>query len=152
MPNIFLKKSSVAGKVPVVGDLAFGELALNYSDGKLYYKTAGNLINYIANGGTFTTALSITSSTQATSTTTGALVVTGGVGIGRDLWVGGLIESLSTSQSISTTTGAIQVIGGVGIGGSVYVGSRVGWVNATNQSAVYQVYNTTTNSLDTIFA
>jgi hypothetical protein len=118
MSTIILKKSSVSGKVPLVGDLAFGELALNYADGKLYYKTSGNLINYIANGGTFTTALSITSSTQATSTTTGALIVTGGVGIG----------------------------------GSVYVGSRVGWVNATNQSAVYQVYNTTTNSLDTIFA
>ena len=33
-----LKKSSVAAKVPLASDLAFGELALNYADGKLYYK------------------------------------------------------------------------------------------------------------------
>jgi hypothetical protein len=38
--KIILKKSSVASKVPVVGDLSFGELALNYTDGKLYYKNA----------------------------------------------------------------------------------------------------------------
>lgn len=36
--NIILKKSSVVAKVPVAGDLQFGELALNYSDGKLFYK------------------------------------------------------------------------------------------------------------------
>lgn len=36
--QVILKKSSVAARVPVVGDLAFGELALNYADGLLYYK------------------------------------------------------------------------------------------------------------------
>ena len=41
MPSkIILKKSSVASKVPVAGDLDFGELAINYTDGKLYYKKA----------------------------------------------------------------------------------------------------------------
>ena len=98
MSTIILKKSSVAGKVPVVGDLAFGELALNYTDGKLYYKTAGNLINYIANGGTFTTALSITSSTQSTSTTTGALQVMGGVGVGGSVYVGNRVGFVNTSN------------------------------------------------------
>lgn len=33
-----LKKSSVAGKIPLTTDLDYGELALNYADGKLYYK------------------------------------------------------------------------------------------------------------------
>jgi hypothetical protein len=36
--KIILKKSSVADKVPLPGDLDFGELALNYRDGWLYYK------------------------------------------------------------------------------------------------------------------
>jgi hypothetical protein len=36
--KIILKKSVTAAKVPVVGDLDYGELALNYYDGKLYYK------------------------------------------------------------------------------------------------------------------
>jgi hypothetical protein len=55
--NIILKKSSVAAKVPVVGDLAFGELALNYTDGKLYYKKAdGTTIDSFNAGADVTTA------------------------------------------------------------------------------------------------
>lgn len=36
--TIKLKRSAVAGKAPVVGDLQLGELALNTTDGKLYTK------------------------------------------------------------------------------------------------------------------
>ena len=36
--NITLKRSSVQGKVPIVGDLALGEIALNTYDGKLFIK------------------------------------------------------------------------------------------------------------------
>lgn len=42
--KIILKKSSVAGKIPLITDLAYGEVALNYTDGKLYYKNANNTI------------------------------------------------------------------------------------------------------------
>lgn len=42
--KIILKKSSVTDKAPVVDDLAYGELAINYADGKLFYKTATNEI------------------------------------------------------------------------------------------------------------
>jgi len=34
--KIILKKSSVAAKVPLVGDLEYGELALNYEDGVIH--------------------------------------------------------------------------------------------------------------------
>jgi hypothetical protein len=45
MPNrIVLKKSSVSSKVPLAGDLEYGELALNYTDEKLYFKNAANAI------------------------------------------------------------------------------------------------------------
>jgi len=43
--KVLLKKSSVGARVPVVGDLDYGELALNYADGKLYYKTSANAID-----------------------------------------------------------------------------------------------------------
>jgi hypothetical protein len=42
--RIVLKKSSVAAKVPLTTDLEYGELALNYSDEKLYFKNASNAI------------------------------------------------------------------------------------------------------------
>lgn len=47
MAQVILKKSSVTAKVPVTGDLAYGELALNYADGKLYFlKSDGSTISY----------------------------------------------------------------------------------------------------------
>ena len=43
-PKVLLKRSSVAGRVPAAGDLQYGELAINFEDGKIYYKTASNQI------------------------------------------------------------------------------------------------------------
>ena len=48
--TIILKKSSVGGKVPEVGDLQYGELALNYTDGKLYYKNNLDVIRTLSGG------------------------------------------------------------------------------------------------------
>ena len=42
-----LKKSSVSGKVPTAADLEYGELAINYADGVLYYKNSTNTISSI---------------------------------------------------------------------------------------------------------
>ena len=43
--NIIHKKSSVAGKQPNdSSDLVYGELAINYQDGYLYYKDTSNAI------------------------------------------------------------------------------------------------------------
>lgn len=50
MSKIILKKSSVTGKIPVAGDLDFGELALNYADGKLYFKNTSNTVSSISSG------------------------------------------------------------------------------------------------------
>ena len=59
--KVLLKKSSVADKVPVTDDLEYGELALNYADGKLFFKDSTNTIRsfttssgtvQISNGGT----------------------------------------------------------------------------------------------------
>ena len=45
--NIKLKKSSVPGRVPSTGDLDYGELAINYADGVIYFKSASNIIQSI---------------------------------------------------------------------------------------------------------
>lgn len=36
--KVLIKKSNVVSKVPLTTDLDYGELALNYADGKLYFK------------------------------------------------------------------------------------------------------------------
>jgi hypothetical protein len=61
------------------------------------------------------------------------------------------IAITNTTPSTNNTSGALTVSGGVGVGNSVYVGNRVGFVGTTGTSAVYQFYNTATNSLDTVF-
>lgn len=61
MPNkVLLKKSSVAAKVPLTTDLDYGELALNYTDEKLYFKNASNAIKSFTapNNGTLTLGVS----------------------------------------------------------------------------------------------
>ena len=59
----------------------------------------------------------------------------------------------NTTASTSNGTGALIVTGGVGVTGNVYIGSNsvVGFANATSVSVVYQFYNASTNSLDTVF-
>lgn len=49
--KLLLKKSSVAAKVPLPDDLDYGELALNYTDGKLYYKRSDNSITQFISAG-----------------------------------------------------------------------------------------------------
>ena len=92
------------------------------------------------NGGTVTSPIYISNSANATSTSSGALYTTGGVGITRDLWVGnnatvigvsslagvnttGILTITNATAASSTITGAFQVInGGAGIGGALYTG------------------------------
>lgn len=46
--KIILKKSDVSGKIPTIEDLEYGEVAINYNDGILYYKSSTNSINWFA--------------------------------------------------------------------------------------------------------
>lgn len=48
--KIVLKKSSVAAKVPVAGDLDVGELAVNLVDQKLYSKNASGIVVLVGQG------------------------------------------------------------------------------------------------------
>lgn len=48
--KVLLKKSSVAAKVPLAADLDYGELAINYTDGKLYFKNNSNQIQSFTAG------------------------------------------------------------------------------------------------------
>jgi hypothetical protein len=64
---------------------------------------------------------------------------------------------LNDTQSTDKDTGAVIVEGGVGIeknlnvGENIYAGDKVGFADATGVSIVYQQYNSSTDSLDTIF-
>ena len=55
--KVLLKRSSVAGKQPNASDLEYGELALNYEDGVLYYKDTSNTVQSISGSGSSSTTL-----------------------------------------------------------------------------------------------
>ena len=45
--SIKLKKSSIAGRIPSTSDLDYGELAINYADGILYFKNSSNQVSSV---------------------------------------------------------------------------------------------------------
>jgi hypothetical protein len=85
----------------------------------------GNLFGTVTNTGSNSLgSLAVTSTTESESATTGAFRVAGGVGIVKNLNVGGNINITSGTASTSTTTGALTVSGGMGITGSAYIASN----------------------------
>lgn len=60
MVDIKLKKSSVVGRVPGSSDLAYGELAINYADGRLFYKDASNGIKAFIDSASTSTLVTTT--------------------------------------------------------------------------------------------
>ena len=78
--TIQLKKSGVSGNTPT--SLNFGELALNYADGKLYYKDDSGTIRYIKNSNSFATVNANASLVLAESNSdTLTLTAANGIGI-----------------------------------------------------------------------
>ncbi len=69
------------------------------------------------------TAANIFSTTESTTSSTGALTVSGGIGVGLTSYFGSSLIVEGGSSSSSTSTGALVVSGGVGIGGSLNVNS-----------------------------
>jgi fibronectin-binding autotransporter adhesin len=68
--------------------------------------------------------VTFSNTTNSTSVTTGAMVVAGGMGIGLNLYVGGLGRFTNTTPSTSTTTGAVVIGGGLGVNTDVNIGGN----------------------------
>lgn len=78
--------------------------------------------------------ITLTSGLDSTSTSSGSVIVEGGVGIGKHLYVGQELYADSPTNSTGTSTGAVVVAGGAGIAKDVWVGGNLyveGLLNAT---------------------
>jgi len=69
--------------------------------------------------------LTITGSAGATSTTSGAVRITGGVGVGGSIYVGGISSFSSATASTSSATGGVVFTGGIGVGLTSYFASSL---------------------------
>jgi hypothetical protein len=122
----FLSTSSVyVGNAVTANNIAGG------TAGQIPYQSAANTTAFFGpgtagqvhvSGGTgapvYQSTLTLAGTTLATSTTTGALVVAGGVGVGGALYVGAGIASTATNN------GSLVVIGGVGISGALNAATK----------------------------
>lgn len=132
--QITLKKSSVAGKVPATADLEYGELALNYTDGNLFYKNSSNVVTTIASN----KAISLSGNVTAGNILTGGTVsatgnIAGNYFIGNGSQLTGITAPLSGNLS-----GNIQG-NGYGANALSFV-SATGNVVATNYFATGVFY------------
>jgi cytoskeletal protein CcmA (bactofilin family) len=75
-----------------------------------------SVVPQIITAPTIQSNLTLTNGTKSVSTTTGALIVGGGVGIRGDVNVGGVLHIFNGTQSTGTGTGALIVDGGVSVG------------------------------------
>ena len=103
--RILLKKSSTQSKTPLVGDLEYGELAINYTDGKLHYKTASNAVDTFSSN---TATATLTNKTLSSTVLTGTLTAGGSVGTS-----GQILTSTSTgvewANSASGYSGLVEI-------------------------------------------
>lgn len=112
--KVLLKKSSVLGKAPETSDLDYGELALNYADGFLYFKNSNNVIQSFAayNSATVTlTATQTLTNKTLTSPTLNTPSINGGT---VSLANGTLVVPVSASPA-QTDTGSIAYDSGFGV-------------------------------------
>lgn len=90
------------------------------STGDLTIDASGSDINFHS-----TDVVRVQNTTASSSTSTGALVVSGGAAFAGALRSTGLIKTTATTASTSNLTGALQVSGGAGIAGAVFIGGAL---------------------------
>jgi hypothetical protein len=131
--QIILKKSSVAAKVPLTTDLAYGELALNYADGKLYFKNSSNTIAYL---GSSSATETLSNKTLSSPVLAGTLSVNGSIGNSGQV----LMSTGSGVQWSSPNAGALATLSDVNLAvpktQQVLTYNGTQWVNADSNAVV----------------
>lgn len=130
----FAQRSSTA--TDIAGG-TIGQLLYQAGSGDTAFVGVGNAGEVLVSRGSaipaYQNTLTLAGTVNATSTLTGAFIVSGGVGIGRDLWVGGT-GYFSGSQVVTAANlglfGVAQIVAGTAIGISPATGT--GTVTVTN--------------------
>lgn len=115
MTQLKLKKSSISGKIPSVSDLEYGELAINYADGRLYFKKANNVVDsFISGGDNYVASIAgLTGAVTSQQLLTAVNSVAGpGSGLNADLLDGfNSSDFVNTTQFFTSFAGTISHIG-----------------------------------------
>ncbi len=88
--------------------------------------------NSISNGGVIT----ITNTTDSTTSITGSLITSGGIGLSKQITIGTNCKVLGTTDSTSSISGSLITAGGLGVAKAVFVGSSSSSSLTSNGSIV----------------
>jgi len=148
--TIKLKKSGATGNVPSNTTLEFGELALNYADGILYYKNATNTISQISGTAANTfetinangTLIIADSNTDILSLLAGDAVYISGNGITDSITIG--VRSNDSFFSTATDTLATA-----NIANALYSIATSAYAKANAPITIKEVYASNANVINT---
>ena len=123
-----------------------------------------NLSNLISNGQT--TTWNVNGTTESTSTSTGSMVLLGGLGIAKSITAGvsgsshtftgtatfpGIVNFTNTTANTNTTTsGAVIISGGLGVGGTVTAANIVSTSNIVSSGNITALSSSTISCLSNI--
>ena len=134
--TILIKRSGTANAVPASGNLALGELAINYQDGNLFYKDSGGSVQTIAskqfvsvtgnitganvNTGQLSLSGNVISAINSTSNITTTANISGNYVLGNGYFLTGVITSVANINNGSSNVTVVSSGGNitVGVGGT----------------------------------
>ena len=137
---ISLYYSSTAAAQPIAGNLVYGELAINITDGKLYFKNNSNVVTLLASAATAAITVPVTVPNGGTGLTS---VATGLIPYGNGT------NALSTSSSLEFDGTTLIVGPGSTLGGTTNPFLAVtGNANGYIQQYIYNANSGTSASAD----
>ena len=118
--------TAILPQINTVGVATFDNVRIGYDNDGTIDTSSGNLI-LDSNAGTVQVddILFVNSTAQSDNKDSGSIYTQGGVGVEKNLNVGGSVGIASTAESTSKDTGALIVEGGVGIEKNLNVGGSV---------------------------
>jgi len=117
------------------------------STGQITISSSDTLQTVTDRGASTNQIINISNATGASTTTNGALVVTGGVGIGQNLWAGGDITASAGLRvtSTSTFTNSVLIGGGLNVSGTITLdGATQNLGSSTTNTTINLGYGATT--------
>jgi hypothetical protein len=132
---VSLYYSTTASAQPTAPNLVLGELAINITDGKLYYKTVGGVITLLASANT-----AAGNASNILGGTTGAIAYQSAVNTTTFLSVGSASYILTSNGTLPTYTNpaSITVGNATTAGSATTAGTATNIAGGTTSSLVYQ--------------